>query len=331
MIAVFFKSPAREKEAAVGFKERVKQFDPIGTVVFIPAVVCLLLALQWGGSTYPWKSGRIIALFVVFGILTISFIGIQIWKGETATVPPRIIAQRSMVAASFFGVCLGGAFFIFIYYLPIWFQAIKGVSATKSGIMNLPLILAQVIMSVVAGILTTKIGYYTPFMYGSSIFMAIGAGLMTTFKVDTGHAMWIGYQVIFGMGSGMGFQQPLLAAQTVLHIDDVPIGTSSVMFIQLLGGALFVSVAQNIFTNSLLSNLAIQLPEFDPSAILQSGATSLKNVIDANSINGVLLAYNEALTQTFLISVILACLSIIGAVLMEWKSVKGKKIETVAA
>jgi hypothetical protein len=112
-------------------------------MVFIPSIICLLLALQWGGSKYPWSSWRIILLFVIFGILISIFIGIQFWKGDNATVPFRIIKQRSMASACWFALCVGGSFFVFVFYLPIWFQAIKNVSATKSGIMNLPMICAS--------------------------------------------------------------------------------------------------------------------------------------------------------------------------------------------
>lgn len=61
------------------------QFDPIGTLLFIPAIVCLLLALQWGGTTYAWDSGRIIALFVVFGVCILVFIFVQWYLGDDAT------------------------------------------------------------------------------------------------------------------------------------------------------------------------------------------------------------------------------------------------------
>ena len=330
LITLFFKSPKREKEASIGFTARLKQFDLIGTVFFIPAIICLLLALQWGGSVYPWNSGRIIALFVIFGVFIITFIGIQIWKGDAATVPPRIM-QRSIVAGSFFGLCLGGAFFTFIYYMPIWFQAIQGVSATESGIRSLPLILAQVISSVASGVLTTKIGYYTPFLYVATVLMSIGAGLLTTLTVNSGTGMWIGYQIIFGLGSGSGFQQPLIAAQTVLKLEDVPVGTSTVMFIQLLGGALFVSVAQNIFTNKLIANLIASVPNLNPELIAGTGVTQLNSIVNPADIGKVLVAYNSAITKTFQIALILSCLSIFGAALMEWRSVKVKKVETIAS
>lgn len=328
----FFFNPTRSaKKLSVGWKNRVMDFDPAGTLVFLPMIICLLLALQWGGSTYPWSNGRVIALFVVFGVLCAIFVSIQFYVGERATIPPRIIKQRSVAASAWFGVSLGAAFFLFVYYLPIWFQAIKGVSATKSGIMSLPLILGVVICSVVAGGLVTTFGYYTPFMIASSVLMAIGAGLLTTFKVNTGHAEWIGYQALFGIGVGMGMQQILIAVQTALPAADIPTGTAIVMFFQTLGGALFISVGQNVFTNKLVSGLKAAVPDLDPAIVLRTGATELKSAIGEQYRAGVLRAYNDALTNSYYVAAALATLSIVGSLAVEWKSVKGKKIEVMAA
>lgn len=330
-IFFFFHPTKRAKTLSVGWKNRIEAFDPWGTIVFLPMIICLLLALQWGGSTYSWSDGRVIALFVVFGVLCIIFIGIQFWKGESATIPPRVIRQRSVAASAWFGISLGAAFFLFVYYLPIWFQAIKGVSATKSGIMSLPMILGTVICSVLAGALVTTFGYYTPFMIASSVLMAIGAGLLSTLEVNTGHSKWIGYQAIFGIGVGLGMQQILIAVQTVLPAADVPTGTAIVMFFQTLGGALFISVGQNVFTNKLVSGLQAVVPDLNPAIVLATGATELKSVIGKQYLSGVLQAYNDALTNSFYVAVAMATLSIVGSLLVEWKSVKGKKIEMTAA
>ena len=105
------------------FKQQVSQLDPIGTALFIPGIVCLLLALQWGGTKYAWGSGPIIALLVLFGILIIAFIGVQVWKQDTATVPPRIIKRRSVAAGVFYIFCVGGSMLTIVYWLPVWFQA----------------------------------------------------------------------------------------------------------------------------------------------------------------------------------------------------------------
>lgn len=331
VIVIFFTPPQRAAIASLGWKERIKEFDLLGTAAFIPAIISLLLALQWGGTKYPWDSGRIIALFVIFGIMVAVFIAIQFWKGDSATVPPKIMKNRSMAAASWFSFTLGSFFLLLVYFLPIWFQAVKGASAVKSGIMNLPMVLTLVLVSIISGIGVTVVGYYAPLMIASSVLMAVGVGLMSTFTPASYHGYWIGYQALAGVGVGLGMQQPLIAVQTVLDISVVPIGTSVIIFLQTLGGALFVSVGQNIFSNKLVVGLKRYAPGIDPSIVLRTGATSIQQTIDKADLPGVTLAYNNALTQTFLVAAVMAALTIVGSLSIEWKSVKGKKIEMGAA
>lgn len=183
----------------------------------------------------------------------------------------------------------------------------------------------MVILSIVAGGLVTGIGYYTPFMIASSVIMSIGAGLLTTLEVDTGSPKWIGYQAILGIGVGMGLQQSFIAVQTVLPMADIPMGTTILVFLQSFGGALFIAVAQNIFTNKLEKGVA-GVANLEPGIVLREGATELKNVIPRESLPAVLVAYNDAIRETFYVGVAMACLTIIGSAGMEWKSVKGKKI-----
>ncbi|KAL1964839.1 hypothetical protein VTN77DRAFT_6341 [Rasamsonia byssochlamydoides] len=331
-IIIFFKPPGKQTKDDLTFIQKIRLLDLEGAVVFIPGVVCLLLALQWGGTTYAWNNGRIIALFVLFGVLIIAFVGVQIWKQERATVPPRVFKNRNVWACSMFSAFLGAAFFVMVFYLPIWFQAIKGASAVKSGIMNLPMILTLVIMSMIAGGTVTIVGYYTPFMLASSVLMSVGAAMLSTFKVDTGHSEWIGYQVLFGAGIGLGMQQSMVAIQASLPGPDVPIGTAIMMFSQTLGGALFISVGQNVFENKLVSNVAAaHIAGLNPAMVVNTGATEIQTLIPQQFLPAVLTAYNKAVTQTFYVSVAMACLSIIGAACVPWNSVKGKKIDMAAA
>ena len=90
-------------------------------------------------------------------------------------------------------------------------------------------------------------------------------------------------------------QQTLVAVQTVLPREDIPIGTAIVMFSQTLGGALFISVAQNVFTNTLLQNIKKIVPDLDPAVVMATGATSLKSVIPSQYLGGVQQAYNASL------------------------------------
>ncbi|EED17514.1 efflux pump antibiotic resistance protein, putative [Talaromyces stipitatus ATCC 10500] len=199
VIFFFLTSPTTSNGSKIAFKEQLRQIDLPGTIMILFGVICLLLALQWGGTSYAWKNGRIIALLILAGILLVSFVIVQICSGERATVPTRI---------------------------PMWFQAIKGVTAIKSGVMSLPMVLSFVIFSFLGGILTTKTGYYTQFFYLSVILMSVGTGLLSRLKFDPGYAEWIGYQVIFGTGCGLGLQAAFTAAQTALSLADVPIGTA---------------------------------------------------------------------------------------------------------
>ncbi|KAK2602487.1 hypothetical protein N8I77_009015 [Diaporthe amygdali] len=304
-------------------KEKLAQLDPLGVALLLPGVICLLLALQWGGLEYPWHNGRIIALLTLAGCLLLGFVAIQILRPKTATIPPRIFCQRSILAGFLAIFCVGSSMMIMVYYLPIYFQAIKGINAVDSGIRLLPLVLPMVVASITAGVLISKIGYYTPFMLGGVVFLSIGAGLLTTLQVGTGQARWIGYQVIYGFGMGLTFQAPNLAAQTVLPTVDVPIGTSLMFFAQLLGGSIFISVGQNVLNNELVRNLS-GVPGFDPSSILQAGATTLTHLPEPLRTT-VLFAYNEALRRVFRVGLIMTCLTILGAASLEWRSVKSKK------
>ncbi|KEF52622.1 uncharacterized protein A1O9_11465 [Exophiala aquamarina CBS 119918] len=330
VILVFFHSPVRKAETKVPLKQRAHQLDLIGTSVFVVDIVVCLLALQWGGASYAWSNWRIILCLTLFGVLTIVFVIIQYFMKEHATLPFNIIGQRSVAAACWFAFCLGGTFFVMVYWLPIWFQAIKGASAFKSGIMCIPMILSLVIANIISGIGTTVVGYYAPFYYAAVLLASIGAGLLSTFETTTAHDKWIGYQILYGFGIGFGMQQPLITVQTVLPLKDIPTGTAMVMFMQTFGGALFVSVAQNIFNNRLITEIPKQAPGVNPAIILHVGATSLASNIPANQLEGVKQAYNTALTSTFYIAVAMACLMVFSALSVQWKSLKGKKPGMVA-
>ncbi|OIW30323.1 putative MFS multidrug transporter [Coniochaeta ligniaria NRRL 30616] len=312
--------PERE-ETKKSLRSKLAQLDAIGTAVFLPGVVCLLLALQWGGSKYPWHEGRIIALLVLAFVLLITFVVVQIYKPDTATVPPRIFKQRSIMAGAWATLCIGSQMMIFVYFLPIWFQAIKGVNAVDSGIRLLPMLLPMVFASIATGVIVSRVGYYTPPMIFGNCVMAVGCGLLTTLQVDSSSGKWIGYQVVYGIGMGCTFQAPNLAAQTVLHNRDVPVGTSLMFFSQLLGGAIFTSVGQNVLNSELIKRLS-SLPGFDASLLQTTGATTLIQSLPANLRGPVLYGYNESLRKVFQVGLIMACLVIFGSVSLEWRSVK---------
>ncbi|KZP00747.1 MFS general substrate transporter [Calocera viscosa TUFC12733] len=327
VVIFFLQLPGPQTKRASNWKDTFLNMDPIGTALFVPAIVCLLLALQWGGSVYAWSNARIIVLLVLFVLLTIGFIAVQVVDGRklSTTIPTQLITQRTIAAGTWYIFCVGSGFFLLVYYLPVWFQAIQDDSAQTSGIHQLPLILGTVVISIVAGIGVTIIGYYVPFMILSSILLSVGSGLLTTLKVNTSSPVWIGYQVLAGCGVGFGMQQPVIAAQTVLPRNLMAMGTSLIMFAMTLGGAIFISAGQSVFTNALVRNLSSTVPNISAQMIVSSGATELHNLVPQQYLPAVLVAYNDAITAAFKVSLVLACLSAPAALCMEWRSVKKSK------
>jgi MFS family permease len=97
--------------------QQVLELDIFGLIIFLPAIICLLLALQWGGAKYPWDSWRIITLLVVSGALILAFIAIEYGQQDRAIIPPRLIQSRNVWGSVIFSFGITGAFIVFTYYV----------------------------------------------------------------------------------------------------------------------------------------------------------------------------------------------------------------------
>ncbi|TGO14892.1 hypothetical protein BTUL_0047g00540 [Botrytis tulipae] len=184
---------------SIGFSSQVARFDLAGTFTFMSATISLLLALSWGGTTYAWGSARIVALLTLAGILFCSFFGIKYWMKDSVIIPLRLPRRRSIIAAIWFGLCLGGVNF---FYIPLWFQIVDGVSVINSSILFIPFMISVVGGFMFAGFGTAAAGYYTPFVYAGSIIMSIGTGLLMTVQPQyTSRAKWVGFQILIRAGT----------------------------------------------------------------------------------------------------------------------------------
>ncbi|ETI28885.1 hypothetical protein G647_01337 [Cladophialophora carrionii CBS 160.54] len=322
-VLLFLHPEATTKSEKLTAMSQVKRLDPIGILFFIPSIVCLILALQWGGSTYSWSAPRVIGLLVAFSVLFVAFVVVEVVTPDTAMAPTRVVLNRSIAGSLTFMFLLSGGMMSVIYYLTVWFQAAKGDSAIQAGISTIPLCLAFVIFGVLAAIVTQKIGYYVPPMLLSPALSSIGAGMLSTLSPGSGHNAWIGYQVLYGFGVGSGFQNSVLPVQYVLPRADVPIGLALTFFMQQLGGSVFLAVSQNVFSSSLVGNLS-GTTGLDAHTIVNTGATDLRRVLPLEQLGTVVRAYSHALTRVFLLTAILCgCMSL--AVLpVEWKRIPGK-------
>ncbi|KXX73819.1 putative HC-toxin efflux carrier TOXA [Madurella mycetomatis] len=301
------------------------KLDTQSTIVIIPCIVCLLLALHWGGTAEPWSSWRSILLLCLFGVSFVVWACMQYRRGDRATVPPRIVTQRSIAAGSFYSMAGFGGSMVMLYYLPIWFQAVRGVSALDAGINMCPLVLSWAAFLLVSAQLTSRTGYLTPQMVTASVLMSVMNGLITRFDLQTPMVYWVTTLLFYGCGVGMGVQQPILAAMALLEGKEAALGTSLIMFLQVMSGAIMVSVGQNLFLQRLASNLAESVPGVDLEVVLSAGnddlAQKMASVYTPAQVADILVAYNQSIVYVFFFAMILACLSIIGSVGMEWKNI----------
>lgn len=311
------------KHTSLSLTQQLRRLDPVGVFFFVPSIVCLILALQWGGTTYAWSNPKIIGLLVTFGVLFAIFMAVEALTPETAMIPARVVLNRSIAGSMALMFLISGAIMSIVYYLAIWFQAVKGDSAMRAGIHTIPLVLAMVVFSIISAKVTERIGYYVPFMLLAPLLCATGAGMLSTLSPSSGHSAWIGYQVLFGFGLGSGFQQSNLAAQTVLPRADVPIGMALMFFMQQLGGAIFVAVSQNIFSTKLVQRLR-GVSGLNAIEIIKTGATDIRKVVPVQELGVVMDAYNGAIVRVFLMAAIVSAVMILGPAAVEWRSIKSK-------
>lgn len=323
----FFKNPVR-KHSNLTLKQKIGQIDLVGAFFLICAIVCLLLALQWGGTVYAWSNSKVWGCLLGFGLLILVFTGIQLWKGDLATLPPRImLRQRTVFVCAFFSAFLAMGLYTHIYYLPFYFQAVKGTTAEQSGIRTIPYLVSITISSIVVGGSVTALGPYVPFTWVGSAIFAVGSGLLYTLKVDSSTGTWIGYQILAGAGAGACVQIPFIAVQVVLNKKDMPVGNAVAIFFNSLGGAISISIAQNIFSNTLVKEIPKYTSGVDPATIVMAGATHIREVTPPSQLEGVLYAYNIAVTSAYILSIACASIAFLLSLGFEWKSVKGKKLE----
>ncbi|KAI5238232.1 MFS transporter [Aureobasidium subglaciale] len=325
LLALFFCLPNTKSEQKLIWRERLSQMDPIGTLCFVASLTCLFLALSWAGSRYAWRSPLIIGLLVASGILLGLFGLDQWWKGEAATLPPRILKNRSVLSGFTYTMFCNSATMVVLYYLPTYFQVVRGKTAAQSGYYQIPAIAGDIIGVVLQSTGVTLIGYYTPFMWAGTILMPLLAGLLTTIKTRTALVNILVMTGFFGFSGGIGFLSPQSAVQMALPKEDASIGLSIIIFAEQFGAALFVSAAQNVFQTCLAGNLHVMAPSLNTTSIESAGLTDLRNLVTPEDVKGVLDAVDQSVAQTWYIAVALSCLTIIGSATMDWRSVKEKK------
>ncbi|RFU33349.1 hypothetical protein B7463_g2991, partial [Scytalidium lignicola] len=325
IIFLMFQTPKAAVPVKAPLLEKILQMDPIGTLIIIPAVVCYILALQWGGQTATWHSGKVVATLVVFAVLIVVFAVNEYFQDERAIVVPRLLKNRVVAVGMVYVFFLAGGFFLLLYYMPIYFQVVNGVSASQSGVRNLAMILATTIATIASGILITLFGHFVPLMILGAIMVTVGSGLIYTLGLHSSSAQWIGYQIIAGLGVGLSLQIPVITAQATVDPADLSSATAMVLFLQTLGGAFCVSAGESAFTNRLLQRLPTLAPTVSAATVTSVGISDIRSHFATDVVPGIIVSYLDGLKVSYAISIALGGIAVIVSLASKWTNIKGKE------
>lgn len=324
IILIFFQTPKHVVPVEASIKEKILQMDLPGAAVILCAIICYILALQWGGQTKSWGSSDVIGCLVGFVLILILFAVIEWYQGERAMIVGRIAKDRTIWVGMVYILFLAGGFFLLLYYLPIYFQVVNGVSASQSGVRNLPLILGTTIATIISGGLISAKGHFVPFMIIGSVLATIGCGLLYSLTTHSSSGEWIGYQIVAGVGIGLALQVPIISVQAVVDPSDLASATAMILFFQTIGGAFFVSAGEVAFTNILLARLPTDAPSVVPKSVVAVGVTEIRDTYSADIVPGIVNAYMSGLKVAYAIAVAAAGISVFVALFSKWRNLRGK-------
>ncbi|KAI1386648.1 major facilitator superfamily domain-containing protein [Hypoxylon trugodes] len=321
---VFLRIPEQiAKDPALKILAKIHHhLDLLGFALLAPAVIQLLLALEYGGNKFAWNSSQIIGLFCGSGATFIVWVFWNYYKGDDALLPFSIMKRRTVWASALNYSFQMETLFGTSYWLPIYFQAVKGVSAILSGVYMLPTILAQLLFTVSAGMLVTRVGYVPPFSIFAGVLIPIGCGLFSLLQPDTSTGKWIGYQIIASSGRGAGLQMPIVAVQNTVTQEDLPMAMAFLLWAQYMGPTIFLTLYNLIFNTTLKTVLPQIAPDVDAQAIISAGATGFRQIVDARDLPKVLVAYSDSVDRVFYLVAAAGVGGFIAAWGMGWQDIR---------
>jgi EmrB/QacA subfamily drug resistance transporter len=284
--------------------------DYMGTVVLAGAAASLVLLTSLGGTTYAWSSAPIWILGILGGVLIVVFVFVE-RRAKEPVLPLHLFKLRAFWVTSLVGFIVGFAMFGAITYLPAFFQVVKGVSPTLSGVRILPLMAGLLIVSIGSGQLISRTGRYRFFPIAGSAVMVVGLYLLSTMGVNTSAWLDALYMLILGMGIGGVMQVLVIIVQNAVPHSELGVATSGATFFRSIGGSFGTAIFGAIFANVLVGNLARHLHGIHlPNGFSAADATpALLSHLPAAVHNGFIAGYAESIQTVFIVAVPIAALA----------------------
>lgn len=301
------------------FVRRQHRVDYFGAALLVAGVSALLLVTVWGGNEYPWGSSTIRGLAALGAFLMVAFV-LQERRASEPILPLRLFRNSVVSMASAISVLVGLSMFGATVFLPLYFQIVTGASATKSGLLMIPMVVGLMLTSISSGRIISHTGKYRMFPIAGSLVTTVGLVLMSRLDVGTTRFESSAYMFVLGCGLGMMMQTLILAVQNIVPHGDMGAATAGVTFFRSIGGAFGVAVFGSILNN----RLDYYVPRNVPRAVLEalgspSGDTlgRSRRVIEALpdlARIGVIQSFADSLQVVFMAAVPLAAV----AFLLTW-------------
>src|SRR5690242_17233038 len=270
----------------------------------------LTLATSWGGSTYPWGSPTIIALFIGSVVALAVFVFVEM-RAKEPILPIRLFADPVFSVCCVLSFVVGFAMLGALTFLPTFMQFVDGVSATVSGMHTLPMVAGLLATSMTSGIIAGRTGRYKVFPVAGTAVMAVGFVLLSRMGPDTSTVLQSLYLLVLGAGIGMCMQVLILIVQNTVDFADLGVATSGVTFFRTIGSSFGAAIFGSLFANFLESRVGTALAQSGaPPAAAQS--PEALHTLPHEAAAPIVAAYADALDQVFLYA---APVAVVGFVL----------------
>lgn len=295
--------------------------DYVGILVIALATTALIMATSWGGTTYPWDSAPVIALFVGAVVALLVFVWVES-RAAAGILPPRLFRSPVFSVCSILSLLVGFAMLGALTFVPMYLRYVDGVSPTTSGLRTLPMVVGLLTTSLAAGILVGRTGRYKIFPLAGTALMAVGFLLMARMDESTPWPLQFFYLVILGAGIGFSMQVLILIVQNTASFEDLGLATSGVTFFRLVGGAFGAAIFGALFANFLNRRIGATLTSSGVPAEVLHSPTALHR-LPPNLAASVVRAYAGSLAQVFLCAAFVALVGFILALFLRESPLTG--------
>lgn len=288
--------------------------DYLGATLISAGVALLLLWITFAGSKFDWLSWQT----AVMGGGAVAILAVATWvesRAEAPIIPLTLFRNRTITLVTVASVALGVVLFGTTVFLSQYMQIARGYSPTVSGLLTVPMILGQLVASVLSGRAVSATGRYKRFILAGTIIMPVGILLMGTIDYRTNIVVIGAYMALIGVGMGLQMQNMVLAAQNTMTPAELSTGSATIAFFRSLGGAIGVSALGAVLSHRVSTELVSGLAEagIQPPASLAGGTLPDVSTLPPTLATIVEASYGTAVAEVFLIA---APISVIALVMM---------------